>query len=167
MKNVQSFGFCDTTSAIWCQRKKLLEMIRVNRRRGCVSPEINVPFLKLASDLRDVSRKFDGNLISRFSHIFFKFSCKIKFPWNLRGILLRFFICIHITQIWWKFNFCKFIFRAKLNSRQICVKCDANFKNGTFISKLTQPCRWFALIHINFSSSTPDGAAAQRWSKKL
>ena len=49
MKNVQAFGFCDTTSAIWCQRKKLLEMIRVNQRWGCVSPEINVPFLKLAS----------------------------------------------------------------------------------------------------------------------
>ena len=27
MKNVQTFEFCDTTSAIWCQRKKLLEMI--------------------------------------------------------------------------------------------------------------------------------------------
>ena len=52
MKNVQTFEFCDTTSAIWCQRKKLLEMIRVNQR-GCVSSEINVPnsrhFAPLAS----------------------------------------------------------------------------------------------------------------------
>ena len=68
MKNVQTFEFCDTTSTIWCQRKKLLEMIRVNQWRGCVSPEINVPFLKLAS-FRATSPRVNSNL-------------KIRYLWN-------------------------------------------------------------------------------------
>ena len=130
MKNVQTFEFCDTTSAIWCQRKKLLRewsKFRVNQR-GCVSSEINVPFRHFAP-LASSSKWVNSNL---------KIRC--RYLWNQTSYKKSTHTKLKLSSSW-------FIFRPQITIKwsRTCRKRPRNVWNltRTWRPSFEQLWKWF------------------------